>query len=553
MAQKLKIIPLGGLGEIGKNMMIVQYGKQFIVVDSGLLFPEDDMLGIDFVIPDYTYIKQNSSKMLGIILTHGHEDHIGGLSFLLQTAQAPIYGTKLTLGLAKSKLNENKFPGLKFKEISPEHKLNLGPFKIQFIPVSHSIPDGVALSVETPIGRIVHTGDFKLDQMPIDGRVTDLGAFSEIGKKGVLLLMSDSTNAEAKGMTLPEKLVGETLDEIFGKAQRRIIVASFASHLHRIQQILDIAKRHRKKVLVSGRTMLTNIDIAQKLGYLKIPEGIILGGRDVDKVRPSNIVVLCTGSQGEPLSALTRIAFGGHKQISIEQGDTVIIAAAPVPGNEKAVSKTINMLYKGGAEVHYEAISKVHVSGHACSDELRMMLNLVKPKYFMPIHGEHKHLHHHSKLAQNLGINKKNIFVMENGEILELSDKGQCRKNGTVPADIVYVDGGIGDVGKTVLQDRHIISKDGICVAAISITKGNGQTITDPVITLKGVVQDHAANGLVEKAAEHAKLEINRLLLKTTLNGDMSVLDNCIKNCLSQYFYKEIKRRPVIIPVILEV
>lgn len=553
MAQKLKIIPLGGLEQVGMNMMIVQYGKQFIIIDAGLMFPEDDMPGIDFVLPDYTYIKENAQRLLGIILTHGHEDHVGGLPYLLKNVQAPVYGTKLTLGLAQSKLQKHKLKKVKLKEIEAGSTINLGPFQIQFFRVVHSIPDGVGLAVHTPIGTIVHSGDFKFDQVPIDGKAVDFGQLAELGRNGVLLFMSDSTNAEVSGITPPEKTVGNTLDNIFEKATGKIIIASFASHIHRVQQILDAAHHQKKEVFVSGRAMQDNIEIASKLGYLKIPDKLLISNNDLTNANPNNIVVLCTGSQGEPLSALTKIAQSEHKYVTINPGDTVIISAAPIPGNEKAVSKTINLLYKNKAELFYERISDVHVSGHACAEELKIMLNLIRPKYFMPIHGEFRHRYHHSKIAQNLGIDKKNIFLLENGEVLELNGRGICGKVGNVSSELVFVDGiGVGDVERSVLYDRRTISKDGICIAVIGIKKDSGKVAMDPVITLRGVIHPSSLNGLIDKAKMQTVIGLNELSGKNN-NGNVSVIEKNIKNSLSKYFYEEIRRHPVIIPIILEV
>lgn len=554
MAQKLKIIPLGGLEQVGMNMMIIQYGKQFIVVDAGLMFPEDDMLGIDFVLPDYTYIKENAQHLLGIILTHGHEDHVGGLSYLLKNVQAPVYGTKLTLGLVQNKLHERKLKKIKLKEIEVGSKINLGPFQIQSFCVVHSIPDGVGLAIHTPIGTIVHSGDFKFDQTPIDGKAVDFGKLAELGKNGVLLFMSDSTNAEVAGITPPEKTVGDTLNKIFEKAPEKIIIASFASHIHRVQQILDAAHNHKKRVLVSGRTMQSNIEIASKLRYLKIPDELLISNNDLTKFKPNDIVVLCTGSQGEPLSALTKIAQNEHKYVTISPEDTVIISAAPIPGNEKAVSKTINLLYRSGAELFYESISNVHVSGHACADELKIMLNLIKPKYFMPIHGEFKHRYHHSKIAQSLGIDKKNIFLLENGDILELNNSGACQKIGSVPSNRIFVDGvGIGDVEESVLYDRSTISKDGICIAVIGIKKDSGKIAMDPVINLRGVIHPSSLNGLIDKAKMQIIIRLDELLNKQDTNENISNIKKHIKKSLNQYFYEEIRRHPVIIPIVLEV
>jgi ribonuclease J len=437
----LKVIPLGGLGAIGKNMTVLDYDGALLIVDTGLMFPDDEMLGIDLVLPDFSYVVENQDRVLGILLTHGHEDHIGALPYLLKQMQVPVYGTRFTLALLNSKLGEHGLQGkVKLNEVTTEKDLSLGPFRVEFLEVSHSIPDGVALGIHTPVGVVVHTGDFKLDQTPIDQRPTAMQRFAELGLKGVLLLMSDSTNADSPGFTSPERSVGQRLDSIFALAPGRIIVASFASHIHRIQQIMDTAARHGRSVAIMGRSMVKNVNIAQNLGYLNVPDGLLVRPQDISMLPPDRVTVLCTGSQGEPLSALSRMAAHENPAVEVMKGDTVIISARPVPGNETSVNRTIDRLFAAGARVIYESSAGVHVSGHAAAEELKVMLNLVKPKYFMPIHGEHRHLYFHAELARATGIAEENIFLMENGDILELSNAGAAIC-GKVQAGMILVDG----------------------------------------------------------------------------------------------------------------
>lgn len=552
MAQKLKIIPLGGLGEVGKNSMIIQYGKQMLLIDAGLMFPDEEMLGVDLVLPDFTYLKENKDKLLGIVLTHGHEDHIGALPYLLRDIDTTVYGTRLTLGLLEQKLDEHKLKGRKLRSIVPGNKIKLGPMTVEMIRVNHSIPDGVGLAIHTPIGTIVHSGDFKFDHTPIDGRQADYSMLSILGSKGVLALMSDSTNAEISGFSLTERSVGQTLDEIFSQSKGRILVASFASHIHRIQQVINIASKHRRKIAIAGRSMKQNIDVAYRLGYIKLPDNIIIDVKDLKNHKESQVVILCTGSQGEPLSALTRMATHDHRLVQIQQGDKVIISATPVPGNETAVSRTINLLFKAGADVLYESVSDVHVSGHACVEELKMMINLIKPKFFIPIHGEIRHLMHHARIAQNMGINKKNIFMMENGDVIEFNDKGRGHKAGSVESGIVLVDGlGVGDISNVILRDRRLLSKDGICVVVVSVSAQNGTLVSGPDINCRGFVYVPDATELIENAKQQVIESINKSAQERIT--DYEVLKKHIHDVLQKYFYKAIKRRPMVIPIVMEV
>ncbi len=464
-ANRLKIIPLGGLGEIGKNIMVLRYKDDMIVIDGGLSFPDDEMLGIDLVIPDITYLVENKEHIKAIILTHGHEDHIGGLPYILRQINVPVYGTKLTLGLLDAKLKESNYADhVKTHCISAGDVIKLGIFQIEFIRVSHSIADAVALGIKTPVGTIVHTGDFKFDQTPLNNQFIDYHKFAELGKAGVLVLMSDSTNAERPGYTFSERVVADTFDETFRNAKERIIIASFASNIHRIQLTISTAARYNRRVAVVGRSMVNVVSIASELGYLEIPEGTLIDLDEILQLPKDKIVILTTGSQGEPMSALTRMAMRDHKRVEIIPGDTVIISASPIPGNEKMVYRTIDHLFRQGAEVIYESVSGVHVSGHASQEELKLMLNLVKPKFFIPVHGEYRHLIKHAQLARDVGIPSENIFVVENGQILEFNrQRGSVA--GRVTAGRVLVDGlGVGDVGNIVLRDRRLLSQDGLVI-----------------------------------------------------------------------------------------
>ncbi|MBC7343499.1 MAG: ribonuclease J, partial [Clostridia bacterium] len=486
---KVSIIPLGGLGEIGKNMTVVRFGESLLVIDCGLMFPEDEMLGIDIVIPDMSFLIENAAAVKGIILTHGHEDHIGGIPYLLRELDVPIYGTKLTLGLLEAKLREAGLLGsAKLKGIDPQTSLRLGPFLVEFIRVNHSIADAVAVAIHTPAGTIVHTGDFKFDQTPVDQSLTDYFKFAALGEKGVLALLSDSTNAERPGYTMSEASVAKTFDEIFRFARGRIIVASFASNVNRIQQIISAAQRYNRKVAVVGRSMNNVISIASDLGYLVVPKGTLLDIGDISSLPQNRVVILTTGSQGEPMSGLTRIAMLEHKNVEIIPGDTVVISASPIPGNEKMIARIIDNLFRQGANVIYEEVSGIHVSGHASQEELKLMINLVRPKFFIPIHGEYRMLVKHARLAEELGIPEENIFVLENGQVLDLfPNRGVTSSR--VTAGRVLVDGlGIGDVGNVVLRDRKQLAQDGIVIVVVTLGKDSGMVISGPDIVTRGFV-----------------------------------------------------------------
>lgn len=549
--EKLKLIPLGGMGEIGKNLFVIEYGKDILVVDAGLMFPEEDMPGVDLVLPDYAYLRDKADRLVGIIITHGHEDHTGALPYLLREINVPIYATKLTLGLIKGKLEEFEIPNVSYNEIDPRENLVLGSFELQFMRVNHSIPDGVGLAIHTPAGIIVHSGDFKFDPIPIDGRPTDFAKFAALGEQNVLLLMSDSTNAEAPGHTMPEKTVGDSLRKIFEGSAGRIVVASFASHIHRIQQIVDMAKNVGRKIAISGRSMKLNIAIASELGYLEIPDDLIIDLYDVAKLPPDKLVILCTGSQGEPLSALSRMASREHKQVQILPGDTVIISATPVPGNEVYVSRTIDRLFRCGAEVFYEEICGVHVSGHASQEELKLMLNMVKPRYFVPIHGEFRHMKHHADLAKETGVPPENIFLLENGNVLEISDS-TARVVKKIQVGVIYVDGlGVGDVGDVILRDRQQLAQDGILIAVLTINKHSRKLINEPDLISRGFVYYKHAKQLIE---EGKRLVAERVEKSA---GDeyfeVTALKSDVKETLSRFFYQKTRRRPMILPIVLEV
>jgi len=550
--QKLKVIPLGGLQEIGKNITVFEYGDDIIVVDCGLTFPEDDMLGIDLVIPDISYLAKNREKVRGIILTHGHEDHIGAVPYFLKEINVPVYGTRLTLGLLKYKLEEHGLLSMtEMVDVEPGGTFELGAFKVEFIRTNHSIADSVALALHTPVGIVVHTSDFKIDYTPIEGKATDLARLSDLGKKGVLLLMCDSTNAERPGYTMSERTVGETFEEIFMDAKSRIIVASFASNVHRIQQVIDAACKFNRKVTVVGRSMVNVVNVAMELGYLNVPEGSMIDVDLIDKYPPDRMVIITTGSQGEPMSALSRMAVNEHKKVEIEPGDLIIISASPIPGNEKSIFRVINELFKKGADVIYESLADVHVSGHACQEELKLIHNLVKPRFFMPVHGEYRHLKQHANLASKMGMPSENIFVMEIGKVLELSSDS-AKINGNVSSGRILVDGlGVGDVGSIVLRDRKLLSQDGLIVVVITTEKESGQIVAGPDIITRGFVYVRESEDLIEDARDIIKKTLAKLEGKK--GNDWSAKKGIIKDDLREYLYEKTKRKPMILPIIMEI
>jgi len=548
----LRVIPLGGLDEIGKNMTVIEYGDDMIVVDAGIMFPDDDHPGVDLILPDYSYIVKRKDKLRGIVITHGHEDHTGALPYLLRDLDipVPVLGTTLTMGLIKGKLEEHKIKKPKLRVVRDSGHVSLGVFGIDFFPVNHSIPDGVGVFIRTPVGNLLHTGDFKLDQTPIDGRLTDYGALAKFGKTGVTLLMSDSTNAETRGVTRSEAEVGVALRDLIRDAGQRVIVASFASHIHRLQQVCDAAVENGRKVAVTGRSMIQNTRIARELGYLNIADEHIVDAFDSHGLPSEKVVVLCTGSQGEPLSALARMANGDHRTITVESGDTVVISASPVPGNEKAVSRVINRLAKAGANVVHKGTADVHVSGHAAAEELKIMLNIVQPEFFMPVHGETRHLAAHSRLAQSVGVPEDCVFVLDNGDCLEI-DEDEARLGDRVEHGVVYVDGlSVGDVGQVVLRDRQHMSQDGIITIVIVIDAQTGRPVGVPEIVMRGIVFADD-----ESVLEDARARIAKAVAKTGSEGvtDSSVVQRRVRESLSQFLWERIKRRPMIIPVVMEV
>ncbi len=548
----LKIIPLGGCGEIGKNMTIFEYGNDMIVVDCGLMFPQDEMLGVDFVIPNINYILQNRKKLQGMIITHGHEDHIGGLPYILPKITPQIYTTKLTKGLIEVKLSEFKLKKPKINSINPGQKIKLGCFQIEPFHVTHSIPDCIGLAITTPVGLVIHTADFKFDPTPVEGKPTDLKELAKFGQRGVLILLSDSTNAEVEGHTPSERTLSATFDKIFRESRGRIIVTSFASLINRIQQVINSAATYGRKVAISGRSMSNNIKIALKLGYLKIPPNILVPLQEAIKMPDHKIAIMCTGSQGEEMSALVRMSSGDHKQIKIKKGDTVVISASPIPGNERSISNTINDLFREGARVIYGKQLDIHVSGHASREELKQMINLIKPKFFIPIHGEYRHLHLHGKLAEKAGVKKENVFLIENGEVLEVGYNLARKSTQKVPAGLVMVDGiRVGDVGEVVLRDRHLMAQDGIFVIITTIDKKTGQLLTSPDIISRGFVYMKASEDLIKKTKEEVVSALRERNGQYPANW--TFIKNKIRNDIAEFLFNQTGRRPMVLPVIIEV
>ena len=541
---KVKIIPLGGVNEIGKNLTAIEYKNDIVVIDCGLKFPDEDMFGIDLVIPDITYLIKNKEKVSGIFLTHGHEDHIGALPYVLRQLNVPVYGTKLTLGIVETKLKEH---GL----LSSRDVIRLNSVSVEFIKTNHSIADSVAIAVHTPLGVVLHTGDFKIDYTPIDGELMDFARFAELGKKGVLAMMADSTNVEKQGYTKSERIVGESLTRIFGKTKGRIIIATFASNIHRIQQIIDAATVYGRKVAVSGRSMENIINVAIELGYIEVAENTLVPIDAINKYNNDQIVIITTGSQGEPMSALSRMASAEHKKVNIVEGDTIIISATPIPGNEKLVSKIVNQLFKKGAEVIYGSAENIHVSGHACQEELKLMQTLIKPKNFIPVHGEYRHLKQHGELAIKLGLNPKNVVIPEVGNVIEVNRSG-IRKSGTVISGQIFVDGlGVGDVGNIVLRDRKHLSQDGILTVVVTLSKDNKTIVAGPDIISRGFVYVRESEGLIDEAREIVR---NTLLECEEKNiTDWATLKSNVRDELRSYLYEKTKRKPMILPIIMEI
>ena len=549
---KVKIIPLGGVNEIGKNLTAIEYKNDIVVIDCGLKFPDEDMFGIDLVIPDITYLIKNKEKVSGIFLTHGHEDHIGALPYVLKQLNVPVYGTKLTLGIVETKLKEHGLlSSTELIRVKPRDVIRLNSVSVEFIKTNHSIADSVAIAVHTPLGVVLHTGDFKIDYTPIDGELMDFARFAELGKKGVLVMMADSTNVEKQGYTKSERIVGESLTRIFGKTKGRIIIATFASNIHRIQQIIDAATVYGRKVAVSGRSMENIINVAIELGYIEVAENTLVPIDAINKYNNDQIVIITTGSQGEPMSALSRMASAEHKKVNIVEGDTIIISATPIPGNEKLVSKVINQLFKKGAEVIYGSAENIHVSGHACQEELKLMQTLIKPKNFIPVHGEYRHLKQHGELAIKLGLDSKNVVIPDVGDVIEVTRSG-IKKNGSVISGQIFVDGlGVGDVGNIVLRDRKHLSQDGILTVVVTLSKDNKTIVAGPDIISRGFVYVRESEGLIDEAREIVR---NTLLECEEKNiTDWATLKSNVRDELRTYLYEKTKRKPMILPIIMEI
>ncbi len=548
----VKVIPLGGLGEIGKNITAIEYDKDIVVIDCGIAFPDEEMYGVDLIIPDITYLMDNKERVKAFVLTHGHEDHIGSLPYILKQLNIPVYGTRLTLGILGNKLKEHFLENeYILKTVEAGETIEFEDIKVEFIRNTHSIADSCSLAIHTPIGNIVHTGDFKIDYTPIDGLVMDLERISELGKEGVLLLMADSTNVERQGHSLSEKSIGQTLNRIFSTATGRVIVATFASNIHRMQQIADASVKYKRKIAFSGRSMENISTVAMELGYLHIPEGTMINVDDIRNYRNEEVTIITTGSQGEPMAGLARIAFSNHRKIQLEPDDLFIISASPIPGNDKLISKVINELYKKGADVIYEALEDIHVSGHACQEELKLIHSLVHPKYFIPVHGEYRHLKHHKDLAKSLGMEDKNIFIMNTGDILQLSED-EARISGRVHTGRVLVDGiGVGDVGNIVLRDRRYLGQDGMVVVVVTIEKESYSILAGPDIITRGFVYAKEAEDMINKIRDIAREEIENSLANNQI--EWYVLKTNVKRSIERFLYDETKRRPTIFPIIMEV
>ena len=548
---KIKVMALGGLNEIGKNMTVIEYKDEIIVIDAGMSFPDDEMLGVDVVIPDISYLIKNKDKIKGIFITHGHEDHIGALPYILKKINIPIYGAKLSIGLIQVKLKEHKINNAKLNVVSPRDIIKLSHMEVEFIKNNHSIPDACSIAVHTDQGIIYHTGDFKIDLTPIDGEVMDIHRICELSKKGVLLLLAESTNAEQPGSTMSEKTVGAGLDDLFRKASNsRIIVATFASNIHRLQHIINTAEKFNRKVAVSGRSMVNVVAVATELGYLNIPDNMLIDLNDISKYEDNEVVLITTGSQGEPMSALARMASAEHKKVEIKRGDLIIISAHPIPGNEKLISKVINSLFEKGAEVVYDE-SDIHVSGHAKQEELKLMHRLVRPKFFMPAHGEYRMLKIHAELAEELGMPSQNIFVNKTGDVLEI-DRNSAKVTGTIPTGNVLVDGlGVGDVGNIVLRDRKHLSEDGLMIVVVTISKEDGRVLAGPDIISRGFVYVRESEDLMDGAKNVIK-DVLRDCEDRNIK-EWAYLKNNIKESLKEYLYQKTKRNPMILPIIMEV
>ncbi len=550
-APMLKVIPIGGLNEIGKNMTLLEFDNQILIIDCGMSFPEDEMYGIDIVIPDFTYLIENREKIVGMIITHGHEDHIGAIPYLLRHVKIPVYGTRLTLGLVGNKLKEHQVVG-DLRTIEAGDKIKLGCFNIETIRTTHSIADAICLAIDTPAGMIFHSGDFKIDYTPVDGEPIDFSKLAELGKKGVTLMLCDSTNAVRQGFTASEKVVGETIENIFRTAKTRIIIATFSSNVHRVQKIIENAVKMGRKVAISGRSMENVVALAIELGYLNIPEGTLVDLKMTRNIPDDKLVIITTGSQGEPMSALSRIASGEHRSVKLKKGDMVILSSTPVPGNEKTVSNVVNKLFEKGAEVIYSDIADIHVSGHACQEELKLLHSLIKPKFFMPVHGEYRHLIQHARLAESLGMSRDNIFVLENGDILSVNKRKASLSETHVEADAILVDGlGVGDVGNIVLRDRKLLSESGLIIVVAAIEKESQTVVSGPDVISRGFVYVRENEHLMDEARRVAEEALERCQKKKI--KDWNNMKSQVRDSLGSYIYGATKRSPIILPIFLEV
>lgn len=548
---ELKVIPIGGLNEIGKNMTLLECNNQIMIIDCGLSFPDDEMYGIDIVIPDFSYLVANRDRIAGMVITHGHEDHIGAIPYLLKNVKIPVYGTRLTLGLVENKLKEHGIQG-DLRTITAGDKIQLGCFDVETIRTTHSIADSICLAITTPAGVVFHSGDFKIDYTPIDGEPIDFSKLAEIGKKGVTLMLCDSTNVTRPGFTASERVVGQTIENIFRNAKTRIIIATFSSNVHRVQKIIENAVKFGRKVAISGRSMENVVALAIELGYLDIPAGTLVDLKMTKNIPDDKLVIITTGSQGEPMSALSRIASGEHKSVKLKKGDMVILSSTPVPGNEKTVSNVVNKLFEKGAEVIYSDIADIHVSGHACQEELKLIHSLIKPKFFMPVHGEYRHLIAHARLAESLGMDKENIFVLENGDILNVNRRRAKKEEDMVEADAILVDGlGVGDVGNIVLRDRKLLSESGLIIVVAAIEKESHMVVSGPDIISRGFVYVRENEKLIDEARKVAMEALDKCSNKKM--KDWSAMKSQVRDALSSYIYETTKRSPIILPIFLEV
>ncbi len=548
----ISIIALGGRGEIGDNMLVIEDDENIIVLDSGIMFPEDDQYGIDLVMPDISYLVSNKDKVRAILISHGHEDHIGAIPYVLRDLNVPIYGTRLTLGLIQLKLKEfNLSSTTSLIEVSPGEKVQIATFNVEFIHMNHSIPDSIAMVIRTKAGTVLYTGDYKIDHTPIDGKPADLQRLGQVGAEGVLALLGDSTNAEREGTTLSESVVSNTIEETFKLVNSRIIISTFSSNIHRVQQVFQAANKTGRKVAITGRSMINVITLASQLGYLDIPDGIMIDIRQIHSLPPQKVVLLMTGSQGEPMAALTRISRGDHRQIEILPGDTVVLSSMPIPGNERSIGQTINQLYRLGAEVLYDGMIDAHASGHACQEEMKTMLNLIKPRFLIPVHGEYRHLHHHARLGRQVGIPEENIFIVDNGVRLNLT-KDRCWIAGSVPSGDILIDGlGVGDVGNIVLRDRKMLSENGIVIVSLTIERKTAKVLAGPSILSRGFVYIKESKELIEEAEGLAREALRELEVKGVT--DWATIKKVVIDSIDNYLYQKTKRNPVILPIIMEI